>query len=779
MEKVGEGYAPPDGPANAKIVLVGEALGQNEAREGKPFVGGSGRILTSMLGKAGIRRDSVRIDNAMRCRPPGNEIPRSFNPSICAKRHLLPDLAVTKPNVIVAFGNHALKVLTGQAGITKRRGSITASPHGKVTATLHPAYIMRQQEMWSVVIADLRRAATESLTPDMPVIPDQNFQLSPTVAELEEFANVAHTGEVAVDIETTIAGYSEESILCVGVSTGQRTMCIPFRKQGGSEYWSDGDLPKAIQALNWILAGPSKKIFQNGFFDVPILEGHGFTVSSWMFDTMLAHHLLYAELPHGLDFIASVHTNVPYYKDDVKGYQGLVNLPDEQLRKYNCKDCLVTWLAAQDLKNDLEERHLVDYFNRMTMRLPRILMGMRRRGMYVDRARIGRLIVDYNLRSKEMRKGLATIGVKDPSSSSSIADLLYETYSLPVAKRTAKGRPSVDEDSLIKARLKASDAAAQIAGPAKILMERACDVVDRLLALRKTEKSLSTYLRGLPIAKDGKIHCSWLQHGTTSERLSSRQPNLQNVPEDMRIIYVPTPGLAFWSFDYSQLELRIMAYEAGEESLIDAFAEGRDIHSEHAAILFHDKDGPLYKQPAWITKPQRDFAKSFAYALNYGGDITSVMRAKPGMLTMGQGKLAQMKYYSRRPKIAQFRAKIEGQVKRTRTLVNSFGRPRIFFGSPSAIMKSAYNYPIQSSAAGLINQATIKLAQLGLDDGLLLQVHDSLMFELPHHYAERAKRIVEIMEAPVKIQGRQVTFPVDVSTGTSWGDMRKCDLAKS
>lgn len=775
MQHKGEGYAPPRGTKETNLLIVGEALGSEEARVGKPFVGSSGRVLGSLMRAAGIVEERVRFDNVMRCRPPKNKIPKGFDPAICAERHLFKEIEAIKPNCILMLGSTPLKAIAGLEPITKQRGSVVMTKHGKAIATLHPAFLMRQQTLWSVVIADLKRAKTQSFTADMPKLPD-NFNIFPTFADVVEFCKRDHKG-FAIDIETTIEGFHSCALICISFFNGKETLCIPWLKHGGAEYWPRYQQLEIVKMLHRLLAGSEEKCFQNGMFDVSVLQAFGFRVENWTFDTMLAHHLLYAEMRHGLDFIGSVHTHVPYYKDEVKAALAFLALTDEVMRTYNCKDSMTTGIAWPDLAGNLENRGLTKFFNEVTMKMPRILMEMQREGLLVDTSVVSNALVEYNEVSKRLRQELAELGVHSPGSLNYLKTLFFDTYALPVIKKTKTGAPSLDEDTLNKLSVKCFDRKATApTGIVKKVADLASKSIELVIKLRKNEKVLSTYLRKLPIGPDGRVHSSWLLHGTKTGRLSSREPNMQNIPKGIaRQIYVAEPGCLLVSFDYSQIELRLIAYEAGDQALIDAYYEGRDVHSETAALLFHGKDVKLKEQPDWISYDQRQFGKSFSYCMNYGGDIFSVMSANPGMITTQQGKRGQALYYQKHPEIAAFRDAIKEEVTTTRILTTSFGRPRMFFGSASDILKSAYNFPIQGGAAEVINKAMIRLDERGLCKGLRLQVHDQLLYSLKinDELHITVQNIKEEMAKPVTIKGRQVLLPVDVTAGHSWGNLKE------
>jgi len=766
MFAIGQGYAPPSGPPDSNICVVGEALGVEEVRTSKPFSGGAGRVLASLLKGAGMSREFVRVDNAMRCRPPGNVIPKNFDPIECSRRHLFPALAKQKPNIIIALGNNALNVLTGLDKITKRRGSLFTSVHGKVLPTLHPAHLMRNQSMWFIVIADLRKAQKESLFSD--IIPlKTNYNKMPTLTDIQAFATSPYT-KLSMDIETSYDKYWENALICIGFSTLDQTICIPWLKQGGGLYWSPRYHKSVVMEINRLLSHPL--IMQNGFFDVQVLEAIGFDIPNFFFDTMLAHHLLYAELPHDLGFICSMHTPMPYYKDESKSDAGALALSDDVFRGYNCNDALATYLAAEDLYDDLKKTGKWDHFQAVTMKLPRILLDMQRRGILVDTAVLKEAIISYTTQVKAIALELEELGV--PKGDNALKIYLFEELKLPVVKRSKITRsPSLDKDTFEKLHVKIITEKGKYdeEHPRFKVLSEGEHALTLISDKKQRQKTLSTYLRGLPIGPDGRVHCRWLQHGTKNQRLSSRDPNLQNVPEGIaRRIYSASPGKLLYVFDYSQIELRIIAYDAEDLDLIKCFETGQDVHDSVARDLFNIPPG----EP--VPHKIRKFTKSCEYCWNYGGDITAVLMVYPGLLSIGQAKRAQAEYFRKRPALARYRKAIEDEVKISRSVTDPFGLKRIIFGNLKDNIRSAYNNPLQSGAAYVINTACIRLWRKGLTSNLLLQVHDSLVFELPT--PNDVMSIKNIMEVPVYIKKRKVELPVDVQVGPNWDSLEKLSL---
>lgn len=327
LETMGDGFAPGAGSAFSPLWLIGEALGREEAEQGIPFIGGAGRVLTALCAEAGIARNGVFITNTVRCRPPKNELyennkalPYTLDAIEHCSTYMQGNFQTARPNCVVALGKTALNAFApyegvdwerGWLSIENYRGSILWSTHYnvKVVPTIHPAAIMRQQTLWAAVVADLVRARVESAFPERQ-LPAENFILDPTPSELHNFISelIVLRHPVGVDIETTIATPYTCALNLVGFGNIYKAMCVSFEDD------SVIPLPIAVEEISRLLDSGVPLVFQNGNFDVTVLESLGFRVSNYAFDTMLAHQMCYGELPHNLGFITSTHTRVPFYK---------------------------------------------------------------------------------------------------------------------------------------------------------------------------------------------------------------------------------------------------------------------------------------------------------------------------------------------------------------------------------------------------------------------------------------------------------------------------------
>lgn len=336
------------GPANAKVMAVGEAPGEQEELTGIPFIGSAGQEFDRMLGEAGFLRSSIYLTNVLWTRPPQNkleafcvqkkDLPSGYGlPPLSSGKYLHPDLlpeldrlrseiASVKPNLILALGNTACWAILGEVGISKIRGAVQATRDGrKVLPTYHPSAILRQWDNRPLVIADLIKARRECEFPEIRR-PRRTLIINPSLTEIRDFVDEAvHAKLMAVDVETrnrqiTTAGFA------IRRDWGLVIPFVDLRKPGKS-YWDD---PKH-EAWCWLqvqrlLASPARKIFQNGLYDIQYFRRVPLHIENPAEDTMLQHHAMYPEMLKGLGFLGSAYTDEASWKllrqrssDDLKG----------------------------------------------------------------------------------------------------------------------------------------------------------------------------------------------------------------------------------------------------------------------------------------------------------------------------------------------------------------------------------------------------------------------------------------------------------------------------
>jgi DNA polymerase-1 len=623
-------------------------------------------------------------------------------------------------NIVVPLGNTALQFMFGTGKISQWRGSVLQTDGVKVLPTYHPAFVMRNQDFIPVVILDLAKAARNSLTRDYTK-PRQNYVTSSHSGAVLE---IGQHPAFALDVETNSLQAHANSV----------TMCGLAAAPGESRVIRDVHDPLNREALRRLFASDKLKIGHNVGFDIEHMEANGVPVAWPWYDTMIAHHLILSDVPNDLEFVTSIYTNIPPWKHTMK----------EDLTWYNATDVDATFRIYQETAPELRLKGLDKVFE-TSMRVIPVLRKMTKTGVLVDTQTQAKWRVGLEMIIKKKEKALAE-ALQDPlfnwRSPVQLSKLLYQKlgYKSVVNRKTG----SVTTGAAVLQEL---------------YEERPNPILRLLLELRKASKLASTYFERPP-GDDGRMHTDFLLHGTATGRLSSRNPNLQNVPKGIaRSIYVPSPGFVFVQADYSQIEMRIMAYLAGEQVLLEAFDRGYDIHKFIAS--------KVYKCPIEEVDPKQRFkAKTIVYGLNYGRGALSL--AKAYKMTKTEADTFILGYFSQFPRIKQWREKIVSEGNSQGYLVNPFGRRRYFFGMNET--PKMYNFIPQSSGADVLFLALLRLeSNLPKHSRQVLTVHDSILIECPEDKVEEVTTCIrDCMEAPIDCLPK-FKVPVTVSSGKTWG----------
>jgi len=792
MIKLSDREVPGIGPSNPKIMLVGEAPGKEEDIKQEPFVGMAGQILNSMMNQVGLIRNNCWITNVVKHRPDGNRIDPLFVDSkntipTAEMQSYLDELAIeikdVNPNIIVALGRTALWALTSEVAIMKFRGSImpcTLVEGYKVLPTIHPAAVARQWSPWrQIVPVDLQKAQVESGSKNLN-LPKRSYITAPffneVMLELERLEKVEY---LSFDIETR-----PYKIVTIGFSDRQdRAICIPFTR-GYSNYWSEVEEIEIWKAIARVLASPSKKVGQNIQYDMMYLARfHGIIVKNLWIDTMIAHHELYPETPKSLQFLASILTKEPFYKDEGKSHGGRVT--DESLWTYNCKDAAVTLEIAHVLYKELVDSKLWEQYLE-TMRYHEPLMTMSLQGVKFDKKEQSRLIRAATTKIEGLQASLDT-AVGSPinvNSNKQMVQLLYVTFGLPIVTGKTK-KPTSDMDALLSLRRR---------------NKKFKPILDIIIALRKLRKLMSGFLEVETDPFDNRIRCAYNVAGTETWRISSSGSifgggtNLQNIPKkadlegSIRKLFIPDTNYLMGAADLSQAEARCVAWLSDDERAIEEFEGGLiDVHTAFAARLFKKDYEDLIKmelssdpEENKAFKYMRTLGKTVRHATNYGITWVGLIRVcqLDGMyLEPREAKslLAGAKQVT--PMLELYQRNIRTQLQANRTLITPLGKLRRFGGrmvgsDSSSTFREGYAFLPQSLVGQLANRAMRRIYdELGGEVDLLLQVHDEIVFQFPSNKPELAWRAKELMIETITIRGRQMTIPADLSVGTSWGSL--------
>lgn len=668
------------------------------------------------------------------------------------------EITQVQPHVIVPLGNEAMKAVLGFGGVLNYRGSILTSPYGKVIPTIHPASVARNWQARAMVVCDFQRIKEESQYPESR-LSTRNLHVTYDFNEaLLYLDKVKEAKYVSFDIET-----ESDQITCIAFGLeGNKACSIPFWFGSSGSLFCQAEEHILWQKIKHILESPDiLKVAHNGSYDMAVLrDTFGIHTQGYWLDTMLAGHTLYLELPKGLDFYTSIYTDQPYYKD-----RRVTDQMDELFR-YNALDSNVTYEIAFKMEEELKEAGLWDFYNKYLHQLIYPLMDMEQRGVKFDATKAKELKV--KLKEEVIRKQAQLehiVGHKlNTASHKQMCEWLYEELRLPKQekrnKATGKVSLTADDEALKELRLHSHNDQHQSS-------------IDYVLRIREYNKLISTYL-DIKLDRDERIRCSYNLTGTETGRLSSSQTlkgtgtNLQNIPSgDIKRLFVADDGYTLINADLSQAEARVVAYLSSEERLIRIFESGGDIHRKNAALVFNKLEGQ-------VTDEERQLAKGVVHASNYGMGARTF--ATMAGVTEGRAKQLLNQYFAAYPRIKYWQTQIQDTLRRTRTLTTPFGRKRTFYNEWSeAIKKEGLAYIPQSTVADLVNQALIdihKSKYAWLD--ILLQVHDSLVFQCKDDYVDQAVIMIKAaMTRPLLIHRRELVIPVDVKVGPNWEDLVK------
>lgn len=769
----------PDGSLSAPIAIVGEAPGADEVRSGKPFTGASGSVLLKMLLAVGLSRSDCYITNVVKEHPPGNNIdpfiqfnqrkgPQTSPVFDNYVKELKAELEHSKANVIVAVGNVALYALCGLTSVTKWRGSVIEStllPGRKVIPIIHPASALRQYVYQHFIQFDLKRVKEECSFPEIRRT-IREYVLEPSFNQVMEFLthieqNYSRTG---CDIEV-----SHEELNCISFTHGPtKAISIPFYADG-RDYFDIDTEGRVMCKIAAILENPNIcKVFQNGVFDITFLFiKYGIRTVN-IEDTMIGQAVMYPDFPKGLDFIASIYTREPYYKDDgKKWFRFGGSMHDFWL--YNAKDSVIVDESIDKILGDLERMGNYDTYRKQTdLIIP--LVEMQARGIKVDLDARAEASRRDTLKIAELEDQLASVvGFKiNHASPKQLLDYFYGRLGHKPYLNKVTRKPTTDDMAL------------------KRLARNGVEAAQIIRDIRTLTKRKSTYLE-MNLDKDGRIRCSFNPVGTGSLRLSSSKTifdtggNMQNLPVEIRQFIVADEGYIPYQIDLSQAENRVVAYVSPEPAMIDAFETGKDIHRRTAGLIFGKPEDEISDEEGSSVIGGGQFSERFwgkkaNHGLNY--DLGYKSFALYYEIPESEAKFIVERYHTAYPGVRQGHAWMRAQLAKDRTLTNCFGWKRLFLDRwGDQLFKEAYSFIPQSSVARQLNQFGIIEPYYGLRGPFeyVNQVHDSIWFQIPISagWEEHARIVLALkhsLETPMKWRYTQFKIPADVECGAqNWG----------
>lgn len=809
----------PDG--NGDIVFLGEAPGQEEDREGIPFIGKSGSFLRQIIADMkDVDPARFRFTNAVRCRPPENATPTKKQAKACLN-HLIEEFIENPPSLIVPLGNVALDALR-QIGLLSAPGTIT-NLNGKgikedevtVFPVLHPAYILRNPtalELYVSAFNELQEIIVSGIKEPVAV----DYEFSDDLQKLREaIAHAKEAGVVAYDIETSTLHPRETDR---GVKPKILSFSLSWRERQAFGFALDeNNREAALYILHEdLLENPDVvKVIQHAKFELMWSNHLGRTIIN-MEDTMLMHwHVSEKNGTHGLGKLALNYTDMGFYDAELENYKkahreadpsketknketgemirgSYANIPMEILLPYNCCDTDATIRVRNILKAHLSEKQLAVHD---TIQIPSCypLAEMELEGVTIDwdycnwmseqiteevemiAAQIYAypevIQVDEFFKESRNGKGLNLGSTKD------LCVLLFESLKLPVIKHTDGGAASTDKDVL------------------DFLADR--HPVPRLIRKMRNLNTLkSTFVEGaLERRRGNRIHTSYGMAHTETGRFNSTNLNMQNIPRDpyeieregekfklsIKEMYSPDQeGDWICQADYSQVELRVMAIQSQDPTLLEYFRQGVDVHRNVAAKIHG-------VAPEAITKEQRTMAKRTVFGLIYGQSPQGLAEELHIQLEEAEDFLG--KFFVEFPKVKEWMDATEKRASKTGMVESIFGRirrlpdamiKRLEDPYRSRAMRQAINAPIQGSAADILSdklgELWLKLKEAELRSRILLTVHDQMLFNVPN--AELSRFLLLAKEVMEDFSGRPwAVIPIcaDFEIGKKWGKLYKLE----
>ncbi|NDV80555.1 DNA polymerase I [Bacteroides sp. 51] len=511
----------------------------------------------------------------------------------------------------------------------------------------------------------------------------------------------------------------------------------------------------------------SLKVGQNIKYDMLILQNYGINIKGKLFDTMIAHYVIQPELRHGMDYLAEVYLNYhTIHIDELIGPKGknqknMRDLSPTDVYLYACEDADVTLKLKNILEEELKKYGAEDLFYNIEMPLVPVLAYMESNGVRLDTEALKQSSIYFSNKVVEIEKEIYALAGEEfnIASPKQVGEILFDKLKIvEKAKKTKTGQYTTSEEVLESLRGKH-------------------EIIGKILEHRGLKKLLGTYIDALPLLinpRTGRVHTSFNQTVTSTGRLSSSNPNLQNIPirdeegKEIRKAFIPDDDCLFFSADYSQIELRIMAHLSEDKNMIDAFLSGHDIHAATAAKIYKIdiKD---------VTSDMRRKAKTANFGIIYGISVFGL--AERMNVDRKEAKELIDGYFETYPQVKTYMDQSITVAQETGYVETIFHRKRYLpdINSRNAVVRgyaerNAINAPIQGSAADIIKVAMIRIYKRfqaeGIKAKMILQVHDELNFSVPIEEKEQVERIViEEMENAYRMH---VPLKADCDWGKNW-----------
>lgn len=590
-----------------------------------------------------------------------------------------------------------------------------------------------------------------------------SYKLIETEEEAKKLRDLIFTNDFFVlDTETTSVNPMDAELVGLSFSVKENEayyVAVPAKRE---------EAVKIVNVFKTLYEDPKiLKIGQNIKYDLEVLANYDIELSGPMFDTMLAHYVLQPELRHNMDYLAEVYLNYKTIHIDEligprgKGQGSMRDLPPSAVYEYACEDADVTLKLYNVLRPKLKEGGVEELFYNIEMPLVPVLAEMERNGVRLDTEALRETSKLFTERMMELERHIYELAGQqfNISSPKQVGDILFgQMKIIEKPKKTKTGQFVTSEEVLQQLRAKHP-------------------IVADILDYRGLKKLLGTYVDALPKLinpKTGHIHTSFNQAVTATGRLSSSDPNLQNIPvrgedgKEIRKCFIPEPGCQFFSADYSQIELRVMAHLSGDENMIRVFTEGHDLHAATAATIYK-------KSIEEVSRDERTKSKRANFGIIYG--ITVFGLAERLDISRDEAKQLIDGFFETFPQVHEYMEQSKQFAREHGYAETLFHRRRYLpdINSHNATVRgfaerNAINAPIQGSAADIIKVAMIRIYQRmkaeGLKSKLLLQVHDELNFSVVPEEHDRVEALV--LEEMQRAYPLRVPLVADCGWGDNW-----------
>ncbi len=590
-----------------------------------------------------------------------------------------------------------------------------------------------------------------------------DYQLIDTEEKRHKMLRQLLTADIlSIDTETTATEPMEADLVGMSFSDAEnRAYYVPV----------PADREEALKLLEELRPlyenEKSMKVGQNIKYDIIILQNYGIKVKGVLFDTMLAHYVLQPEMRHNMDYLAEIYLHYrTIHIDELIGARGkkqknMRDLPPESVYRYACEDADVTLKLKNVLEKELNDKEAMRLFRDIEMPLVPVLVNIERNGVRLDTDALKQTSLHFTERLEEIEQQIYELagGHFNISSPKQVGELLFDKLKIvEKAKKTKTGQYVTSEEVLESLRGKH-------------------EIVGKILEHRGLKKLLSTYVDALPQLinpRTKRVHTSFNQAVTATGRLSSSNPNLQNIPvrdndgKEIRKAFIPDEGCHFFSADYSQIELRIMAHLSKDSNMIEAFRSGHDIHAATAAKIYKTD---IHK----VTPEMRRKAKTANFGIIYG--ISAFGLAERMGVSRKEARELIDGYFNTYPQIKEYMEQSIQSARELGYVETIFGRRRFLpdINSHNAVVRgvaerNAINTPIQGSAADIIKVAMARIdkrfSSNNLKAKMILQVHDELNFSVPEAEKDIVQQIV--IEEMENAYPMLVPLKADFGWGKNW-----------